>query len=227
MGRARLWTDRPVFLLALTAVAGWVDALSFLALGKVFTSFMSGNWLFLGIGAGTGDGGLAVRAGTAMAAFVAGGAVGARLLGARLSPAGSQALRGLRLEAVVLVCFAAVWIVVGDPEPQHAVRLVLLALAAAAMGIQAALSLALQVPNVATVALTASLAQLARLVGLSGTERRPHDPGEPSAALLLALCLCYLVSALVVAVLPRTALLAAVPLLLLSLAAIAARPAAA
>jgi len=39
-------------LFSLTLVAGWVDAMTFLGLGKVFSSFMSGNVLFLGIAAG-------------------------------------------------------------------------------------------------------------------------------------------------------------------------------
>jgi uncharacterized membrane protein YoaK (UPF0700 family) len=42
------WQRRRVFLVGLTAAAGWLDALAFLYLGKVFISFMSGNLLFVG-----------------------------------------------------------------------------------------------------------------------------------------------------------------------------------
>jgi uncharacterized membrane protein YoaK (UPF0700 family) len=219
------WVDRPAFLVTLTAVAGWVDALCFLMLGKVFTSFMSGNWLFLGIGAGTGDAGLVVRAGAAMAAFALGCAFGARHIGGRLSPIGSGAAvrRGLLLEATLLAGFAAVWLVSGDAAPQSALRVGLLGLAAGAMGIQAALSLALEVPMVATVALTAGFAQFARAAGLGTLRAQARGEDRPGAALLLGLCVSYLLTALAVALLPRTATLALVPLPLLALAARAAR----
>jgi uncharacterized membrane protein YoaK (UPF0700 family) len=222
-GATPRWLDRPAFLVTLTVLAAWVDALSFLRLGKVFTSFMSGNWLCLGIGAGTGAGGLVLRAGVALAAFVAGGAVGVRLVGARLSPAGSTAAsrRGLVLEAALLIAFAAVWIAGGDATPAAGARLALLALAGGAMGVQAALSLALEIPNVATVALTASFAQLARIAGLGPRGWATEAPGQPGAALLLGLCLCYLLTALVVALLPAAPVLAAVPLGLLAVAAAA------
>src|SRR5918999_3254519 len=91
------WQQRRIFLIGLTAAAGWLDALAFLHLGKVFVSFMSGNLLFLGIGAGTGDGGLTARAGAVLAAFLLGSAVGALLTGSKLVPgaAGSPLSRAL------------------------------------------------------------------------------------------------------------------------------------
>src|SRR5918999_631997 len=80
------WQQRRIFLIGLTAAAGWLDALAFIHLGKVFVSFMSGNLLFLGIGAGDGDGGLVLRAAAVLAAFLAGAGVGARLAGSLLVP---------------------------------------------------------------------------------------------------------------------------------------------
>jgi len=45
-------TDRlPVGLLALTAVSGILDAVSFLALGHIFTANMTGNVVFLAFAA--------------------------------------------------------------------------------------------------------------------------------------------------------------------------------
>src|SRR5580704_1564535 len=41
---------RDLLLFALTVSSGAVDAISFLALGKVFTAFMTGNLAFLGMG---------------------------------------------------------------------------------------------------------------------------------------------------------------------------------
>src|SRR3981189_2120185 len=63
---------RDLLLNALTVSSGAVDAISFLALGKVFSAFMTGNIAFLGLrvaGAG-GPGVVAVVA--SMAAFAAG-----------------------------------------------------------------------------------------------------------------------------------------------------------
>src|SRR4030081_884693 len=63
---------RDLLLNALTVSSGAVDAISFLALGKVFSAFMTGNIAFLGLrvaGAG-GPGSVAIIA--SMAAFAAG-----------------------------------------------------------------------------------------------------------------------------------------------------------
>jgi uncharacterized membrane protein YoaK (UPF0700 family) len=43
-------SHRDWLLFALTVSSGAVDAISFLALGKVFTAFMTGNFVFLGMG---------------------------------------------------------------------------------------------------------------------------------------------------------------------------------
>jgi uncharacterized membrane protein YoaK (UPF0700 family) len=82
---------------------------------KVFISFMSGNLLFVGIGAG--DGGLVLRAGAVLAAFLVATAAGARLTGSRLVPgAQSPPGRTLVLEASLLAAFAMLWLATGDPE---------------------------------------------------------------------------------------------------------------
>src|SRR5215207_5636190 len=110
------WQHRRVFLVGITAAAGWLDALAFLHLGKVFISFMSGNLLFVGIGAGDGDGGLVVRAGAVLAAFLIGTAAGARLTGSRLVPGTRSSLhRTLLIEAGLLAAFALLWDATGRP----------------------------------------------------------------------------------------------------------------
>jgi len=66
----------PAILLAMTAVTGVVDAVSFLAMGHVFTANMTGNIVLLGF-ALAGAAGLSVsRSSVALIAFLA-GAVGA------------------------------------------------------------------------------------------------------------------------------------------------------
>src|SRR5215207_6288051 len=144
------WQHRRVFLVGLTAAAGWLDALAFLHLGKVFISFMSGNLLFVGIGAGEGDGGLVVRAAAVLAAFLVGTALGAWITGRRLVPGKRSPLgRTLAIEAGLLAAFGLLWVATGDPAGHPTMRLALLVVGAAAMGLQAAISLAFHLPNVA------------------------------------------------------------------------------
>jgi uncharacterized membrane protein YoaK (UPF0700 family) len=213
--RAESWDRRYGLLIGLTAAAGTLDALAFLHLGKVFNSFQSGNVLFLGLGAGSGNGGLVIRAAAVLAAFVIGVAVGARMIGARLRPSADRAaFEVLALEAALLAAFALLWVVLGSPSDHPVGRVVLLTIGAAAMGTQAALSLALKIPNVLTVALTATLAFLGQRLG----DREPQDSDLPATDLLVAVSVTYAVCAFVVAVLPATSAIAFLPLVLVTAA---------
>src|SRR5690349_20291001 len=58
-------------LLLLTLAAGWTDALCYLAVGRVFASFMTGNILFIGLSIGQGNTALLVRAGAAVLLYLA------------------------------------------------------------------------------------------------------------------------------------------------------------
>src|SRR5260221_599903 len=51
-----------LLLLLLTLTAAWIDMLSYLSLGRVFASFMTGNILFIGLGVAQGNSGLLIRA---------------------------------------------------------------------------------------------------------------------------------------------------------------------
>ena len=205
------------FLVTITAAAAWLDVLAFVHLGKVFLSFMSGNLLFLGIATGHGSGTLLARAATALAAFLAGSAVGARLAGSRLVPGqpGGEMRRTLLVEAALLAVFALLWTLADHPDDRTALGLVLIATGAGAMGVQAAIALALHVPNVATVAMTATLAQIGALAGWRDREGPGVLANTPSLALMIPLCLAYLVTALLVATVPATPLLAFGPGLLI------------
>jgi uncharacterized membrane protein YoaK (UPF0700 family) len=198
------------FLVTITAAAAWLDVLAFVHLGKVFLSFMSGNLLFLGIATGQGSGLLLARAATALAAFLAGSAVGARLAGSRLVPGtpGGEMRRTLLVEAALLAVFALLWTVADQPDDRTVLGLALIATGAGAMGVQAAVALALHVPNVATVAMTATLAQIGALAGWRDREGPGVLANTPSLALMIPLCLAYLLTALLVATVPATPLLA-------------------
>src|SRR5207245_8568070 len=69
-----------LLILLLTLTAAWIDMLSYLFLGRVFASFMTGNLLFLGLGAAQANSGLLVRALAALLVFLVGVTVGAYCL---------------------------------------------------------------------------------------------------------------------------------------------------
>ena len=63
---------RNLLLMALTASSGAVDAISYLGLGKVFTAFITGNFVFLGLVAAALVGPSVVSLAVTLAAFAAG-----------------------------------------------------------------------------------------------------------------------------------------------------------
>jgi uncharacterized membrane protein YoaK (UPF0700 family) len=211
MGRVTPARDRvpSELLVGLTAAAGWLDALAFLYLGKVFVAFTSADLLFVGIGAGTSDEGLALRAGLVLSAFAAASAAGGR----------ASPRRTLQLESGLLVAFAVLWVVADGPADDAAVTLVLLALGGAAMGLQASIAFSFHLPNVARVVLTSVLVR----PGRRRRRRRPIAGGTPGVSLMILLCIAYLVSAVVVAAVPETPALAFGPLLLVASAVVDAR----
>ena len=144
------FTVQDAHVVALTLTAGAVDAVSFLGLGHVFSSVLTGNLVLLGVAAGSSAGALAVSAGTAVAGYCAGVLAGARIAaaggggsqapagdprGAARWPAGVRA--ALTAELGLLAVFTAAWELAGA-APRGAARLIMLALLAAAMGGQSA-----------------------------------------------------------------------------------------
>lgn len=162
----------PGLLLMLTAVTGVVDALSILALGRVFVANMTGNVVFAGF-ALVGAPGFSLSASLfALAGFLAGAAVGGTLI-ARAGPdrgtllrAGTAAELALAAAALLLAALS------GAPGVSHgtmgmtggafgpAVTDGLAALLAAAMGIQNAVARKLAVPDMTTTVLTMTLTGL-------------------------------------------------------------------
>src|SRR2546429_4535221 len=70
-----------LLLLLLTLTAAWIDMLSYLSLGRVFASFMTGNLLFIGLGVAQGNSGLLIRALVAVLVFLVGVTFGSFCLG--------------------------------------------------------------------------------------------------------------------------------------------------
>lgn len=153
---------RDALLAVLALAAGSVDALAWLALGKVFSAFMTGNVVFIAVGLGSHDSGLALHAAVAVGAFGAGAFATARLMPgeapAVLWPA--RVTLGLLGTALVQLAFWIVWLAVGG-DPGSTTTVVLLAISALAMGIQTATAVALGVHAVFTTAATATWTVLA------------------------------------------------------------------
>jgi uncharacterized membrane protein YoaK (UPF0700 family) len=185
---------RAAFLLLLTFSAGWVDALSYHRLGHVFSSFMTGNILFVGLSAVRGERALLVRALVALTAFVAGASLGTFVLG-RVSPRQTRRIwlgtLACYLSAawLILLGFAVAWQLVGDVPTNRDAQIALLSVAALAMGAQGALVDALRIPGVISDALTGTVLQLAKRFAERIDKKEPSHP--LSTSLLLGLCLAY------------------------------------
>jgi uncharacterized membrane protein YoaK (UPF0700 family) len=169
-------SDRPplslvVTLAALTVVSGFVDAVSFLGLGHVFTANMTGNVILLGFAAAGAPGFSMGPSLCALAAFVVGAIAGGQLA-RRVQP-----LRNLLLVAMVIeaACSATAAIIaglvpaVGSGWPRYAI----IALLAVAVGQRNAAVRRVGVPDMSTTVLTTALTGLASNSLLAGGTN-PH-----------------------------------------------------
>jgi uncharacterized membrane protein YoaK (UPF0700 family) len=150
-------TLKNTLVLLLTGAAGYVDAISYLALGRVFTANMTGNTVLLGLSLVQGDPEGAGRATLALVGFLAGGAAGAWI--AYRGPSEEGWPRGVTVALIVeCVLLAAL---ANDQSSTLAIRVVL---AAVAMGIQSAAARRLDLFGVATTFVTGTLTNLISLV---------------------------------------------------------------
>ena len=168
---------RNLLLMALTVSSGAVDAISFLGLGKVFTAFMTGNFVFLGL-VTAGAGGPSVVSVTVSLAFFAAGVFLATRIVKPSKDTGVWPRRAtivLGIAGVAQACFLAVWVAAGG-LPASGVANVLIGLSALAMGMQTATVYSLGLRGVFTTAATATLtvlmSALATFSRSAETERR-------------------------------------------------------
>ena len=126
---------RDLLLIALGIVTGATDASAFERLGHVFASVITGNLILLGVSAAQGDGTLALFAGCALGGYAIGVLVAA--------PHEDQLRRvwppsttiALALDLALLMAFTLGWELSGD-TPAEGAQVVLVVLAASAMGVQ-------------------------------------------------------------------------------------------
>lgn len=150
-----------MLLNALTLSSGAVDAISFIALTKVFSAFMTGNLAFFGLGLA---GAAAPPAGTVLVVFAA-FAIGVYTATLIVKPAdGSRVWTprvtfALAISLVPHALFVYVWLACSGQPSLGAVD-VLLGLWALAMGMQSAAVRRLHVDGVFTTAATATIIDL-------------------------------------------------------------------
>jgi uncharacterized membrane protein YoaK (UPF0700 family) len=177
---------RDLLLIGLTVSSGAVDAISFIALGKVFTAFMTGNFVFLGLGVAGAGGPDVVRVLVAIGAFAAGVYVATQII-ERAPESGVWPRRvtaALGVAMLLQAGFLAVWVATSG-RPGTGSGDVLTGLMALAMGIQSGAVMGLAVRGVFTTAATATVMFLMRDVAAwsaSATERARIDAPRLSSA---------------------------------------------
>ena len=159
---------------ALAWVGGSLDAVSYLALGHVFTANMTGNTVLLATAFGSGELPNAQRSLLAVVGFALGGAAGTSLLRGQPTGWNLQVNRVLSLEAAVLgiamIAFGWTW---DDPLPGWLVQPLIVVLGTA-MGLQSAAVRKVHLAGVWTTFITGTLTEW--VAGL--VEREPSRSSQ-------------------------------------------------
>ncbi|MFI6447070.1 YoaK family protein [Kitasatospora sp. NPDC050543] len=168
-------------LLGLTMTSGIVEAVSFLALGHVFTAMMTGNLLLLAFGIAGGAGLSPGRSAVSLAAFVTGALAGARLESRVAAHRHRWFVAGLLAEAVLLgVAGVVAWRLDGADTPASARHYAVVALVGVAMGVRSVTTLRAHVPDLPTTLATRTLTSLlSSLAFVAGPELRPAAGERP------------------------------------------------
>jgi len=164
---------RNIAAMVLAAASGATDAIGYLTMGHVFTSAMTGNLVLLGISIAHRDGQRVGRVALSLFCFMAGAALGARMVRSPKpdDPVWPSAItRALAVEALVFVVYATCWWTIGVNHSVYA-KAALLGLGAIALGIQSA-SMQRFGPGLNTTFLSGSLTTLVSWVA---TGRRLRD----------------------------------------------------
>lgn len=146
---------RDTLVAILAFAAGSTDALSFLAFGGTFASFMSGNTVTLGLRIGSGEFPLALHSMTAISGYIAGVAVGANI--GYKSPILKETwshvtTKILAIEFLLLIVFTIIGFVAGNTSSD--VVFILILLASIPMGMQSAAVRGLGIAGVTTTYVT-------------------------------------------------------------------------
>ncbi len=160
----------PGLLLALTVLAGVVDATSILRLGDVFVATMTGNLVFIGLAAAGAKGFSVGTSALAVGGFVIGVLIGGRACEAARSHRG-RALRNVLVVKLWLAGGVTVIAVLTGPRFPSGARDAMVVMLAMSMGAQLAAIRFLKVPDLLTVVLTMTITGV-----ITERKRGWHDP---------------------------------------------------
>jgi uncharacterized membrane protein YoaK (UPF0700 family) len=152
----------PFLLHIATAITGLIDAISYLALGHVFTANMTGNVVFLAFAVAGAPGLSITRSLTALVAFFAGAFMGGRvatLLSGVFAP--SWITTALSLEPALLLVATLAAINFRDSSESSFQLYSIIVLTACAMGIRNATVRKIAIPDLTTTVLTLTITGLA------------------------------------------------------------------
>ena len=152
----------PLLLHVATAITGLIDAISYLALGHVFTANMTGNVVFLAFAVAGAPGLSITRSLTALVAFLAGALIGGRVatfLSGVVTP--SWITTALSLESALLLVATLAAINFRDSLGSSFQLYSIIVLTACAMGIRNATVRKMAIPDLTTTVLTLTITGLA------------------------------------------------------------------
>lgn len=141
----------------LAFAAGTTDVLSFVGLGEVFTSAMTGNTALLGIAVGHGHALAAARSFDALFGYLFGVAAGTVVQGQGAHRHELAAV--LWVETAFLAAFAVIWAIFGHSGEELAVYALIFTLAVA-MGLQSVAARIWNLPGIPTVVFTSTLTSI-------------------------------------------------------------------
>ncbi|MFD1677363.1 YoaK family protein [Alicyclobacillus fodiniaquatilis] len=173
-------TARNIFLVMLTMTSGCVDAISFLALGQVFTAAMTGNTVLFGLSLSHADGLSVMRYAVALLGFMLGAAVGAAILIRRRQNSGWSGIvtATLCMELAALVLFVVLIYILPPSALLHLNGLLILILSFA-MGVQGVAARRIGVNAVTTTVITSTLTGLVEtLVWKAGDKTQLQNHGD-------------------------------------------------
>jgi uncharacterized membrane protein YoaK (UPF0700 family) len=168
----------PGILLLMTVSTGLVDAISILALGRVFVANMTGNIVFIGFALARAPGFSLSGSLVALVTFLIGAALGGVLVKRLAGHRGRLLRTALAVELVLfLVCLLTSVTGTGTVA-----RLVILGVAAAALGAQNAVVRELAVPDMTTTVLTMTLTGI-------GSDLRKRDLSTAGRRLVVVIAM--------------------------------------
>ncbi len=184
---------RNLIIILLCLVAGIVDVIGYLNLGRVFTANMTGNIIIMGMAIGNLHTVSFLRSGVAFAGFIAGNAIARLFLGSR-KPDGPWSSR-LTILVVIQLIFFLIFALLARDLLIPAVEYSLIVLLSFTMGMQTTMARRLGIAGISTTVLTNNMAsvvedvtaRLRQLVRRDGTAARESWPVAETLLRVLAI----------------------------------------